>query len=201
MSFKLSNFKVSNEEKHPVIAGLLALAGVAVVFGLAAGVIAIAASFAFGGGGDKNTSATPGNTGSSLYLPSPKPTKTATGPLITLAPAPSESAAASAKPTATPTPTATKKPKEEAIALSTGQAQVSSMGRIDLLGVYPEGEGAVLQVQRKEAGKWVDFPVTVGVSGGQFSTYVETGRAGKQKWRVRDTESGKTSNAVAVTVG
>ena len=66
------------------------------------------------------------------------------------------------------------------------------MGRIDLTGTYPTGEGAVLQVQRATGpgdDSWVDFPVTVTVSGGQFSTYVQTGRTGPNRFRVIDTDS------------
>jgi hypothetical protein len=76
------------------------------------------------------------------------------------------------------------------------------MQQIDLTGVYPGGEGAILQVQRKLDGKWQDFlSVDAAVSGGQFSTYVQTGQLGVQKFRMRDTTSGKVSNVVSVTVG
>ena len=59
-----------------------------------------------------------------------------------------------------------------------GRPRSARWARIDLTGTYPTGEGAVLQVQRATGpgDSWVDFPVTVTVSGGQFSTYVQTGR-------------------------
>jgi hypothetical protein len=76
------------------------------------------------------------------------------------------------------------------------------MQRIDLTGIYPGGEGAILQVQRKLDGKWQDFlSVNVAVSGGQFSTYVQTGQTGQQQFRMRDTSSGLVSNVVRVQVG
>jgi len=75
------------------------------------------------------------------------------------------------------------------------------MARIDLSGVYPQGEGAVLQVQRMTPDHhWEDFPVTAAVSGGTFSTYVQTGRPGAQRFRVRDSDTGRVSNVVKVTV-
>ena len=54
------------------------------------------------------------------------------------------------------------------------------MEQIDLTGVYPGGEGAILQVQRFEGGKWEDFPVTASVSNETFSTYVQTSQTGRQ---------------------
>ena len=71
----------------------------------------------------------------------------------------------------------------------------------DLTGTYPTGEGAVLQVQRATDDTWVDFPVTVTVSGGQFSTYVQTGRPGPNRFRVIDTDTELASNEVTITVG
>jgi hypothetical protein len=61
----------------------------------------------------------------------------------------------------------------------------------------------VLQVQRATVpgDSWVDIPVTVTVSGGTFSTYVQTGRAGPNRFRVIDTDKEQTSNEVTVTIG
>ncbi len=75
------------------------------------------------------------------------------------------------------------------------------MEQVDLTGIYPGGEGAVLQVQRFTSGSWSDFPVTVSVSDETFSTYVQTSQSGKNRFRVVDTDSGRTSNEVTVTVG
>ena len=75
------------------------------------------------------------------------------------------------------------------------------MQQIDLTGTYPTGEGAILQVQRFEAGAWQDFPVTMSVNGSTFATYVQTSRVGPNKFRVIDTETAKLSNEVTVTVG
>lgn len=183
------------EEKHPIAAGLVALVGVGLAVGLVLGLVTLAFSqlVGIGGGGGSGTA----DGGPSLYLPTPVPTTrdsssqaspgpdTATG---TVSPSPAE-------------PTETTSSPAHEITLQAGETSVAPMDRIDLTGVYPGGDGAVLQVQRKEDGSWQDFPVTTAVSGETFSTYVQTGRSGVQKFRVKDTDSGKVSNVVSVTVG
>ena len=74
------------------------------------------------------------------------------------------------------------------------------MEEIYLTGVYPNGEGAVVQVQRFENGRWEDFPVDASVSGQTFSTYVQTAQTGVNRFRVRDTSSAQVSNEVRVKV-
>jgi len=74
------------------------------------------------------------------------------------------------------------------------------MQEIYLTGVYPNGEGAVVQVQRFENGRWVDFPVDASVSGQTFSTYVQTAHLGVNRFRVRDTSGPDVSNQVRVKV-
>ena len=75
------------------------------------------------------------------------------------------------------------------------------MEKIDLTGVYPRGEGSVLQVQRFTDGSWRDFPVTVSVSDETFTTYVQTSQGGVNRFRVVDTDSGLESNEVRITIG
>ena len=87
------------------------------------------------------------------------------------------------------------------LARSTGPTSPYADHRLRALtGVYPGGEGAVVQVQRFESGKWVDFPVDASVSGETFSTYVQTARTGVNRFRVRDTSGPDVSNEVRVTV-
>jgi hypothetical protein len=176
---------VKSDEKHPIAAAVVALVAVGLAVGLLLGAVALVASRVAGLGGDHRTDAV--DAGPSLFLPSPRATQ-ASGGTVT-----------------TPQPSAASAPKSsapaKAITLQSSQSSVSAMQRIDLTGVYPGGEGAVLQVQRKGAGGgWQDFPVTASVSGQTFSTYVQTGQSGMQKFRVRDTDSGKISNVVSVTV-
>lgn len=186
------------DEKHPIAAGLIALVAVTVAVGIVLGIVTLVGSRVAGVGGDDNRSSSADQT---LYLPTPSPTPTNSDPLVTLAPQsgtvqPTEQATPSKSPSASSSAAAKK------ITLSAGETAVAPMQQIDLTGVYPGGEGAILQVQRKLDGKWQDFlSVDAAVSGGQFSTYVQTGQLGVQKFRVRDTTSGEVSNVVAVTVG
>lgn len=185
-------------DDHPVATGLGALVGVTLVVGLVFALMAVVATQVFGLGGGSGPEATQAR--ASLYVPSPQKTKPPSGPLVTLEagntplvqPTSSASATPSASPSASP---------QNAITLRTGQQAVAPMERIYLTGDYPGGQGAVLQVQRLAGGSWTDFPVTVGVSGPGFSTYIETGQSGENRFRVLDPTSGRTSNVVRVRVG
>ena len=178
-------------EERPVLTGILALVGVALVVGLVLGGGALAASKVLGlDGGDSGTDAATSR--DSLYLPEFEETEKPSGPLVTLRPEPSSES----KPSKDAKPA---KPKND-ISLSAGQTQVAPMGQIDLTGVYPGGEGAILQVQRREGSQWDDFPVTVSVSNETFSTYVQTGQVGANRFRVVDTDTGEASNVVKVTI-
>lgn len=189
--------------ERPVLAGLVALAGVAVVVGLLGGAVVLSGSkiLGFGGGGGSSDGAA--TSGETLFIPDPVKTDAPTGPRITL----------DVDPTPTAGPDSDSDDEESAedeeekerkakqgISLSAGQSSVSAMQRIDLSGEHPSGEGAILQVQRMENGTWADFPVTVSVRGGAFSTYVMTGRPGETRFRVIDTDTGKKSKPVTVTI-
>jgi hypothetical protein len=180
--------QVTSDEKHPIAAGFVALVGVGLAVGLLLGAFTLVVSRVAGIGGDDDSAGS--GVGASLYLPTPVATKSSREPQADLPANP---------PTATaPISTA----PAQAITLQAGGTSVAPMERIDLSGVYTGGEGAVLQVQRMGTGKrWEDFPVTVAVSGETYSTYVQTGRSGVQRFRVRDSDSGLVSNVVSVTVG
>ncbi|GAA1476992.1 hypothetical protein GCM10009623_14380 [Nocardioides aestuarii] len=181
---------------RPVIYGLLALVGVAVVVGVVMGLSALAGAKVLGVDGAEEAST--GGAEASMYLPKLEKTKAADGPTMTLAPGES----APAEPDSSPSETKTKKKKAKVISLSASQTSVAPMEQIDLTGTYPGGEGAILQVQRFENGGWTDFPASpVSVSDQTFSTYVQTGQPGAQRFRVVDTDTGKTSNEVKVTIG
>lgn len=183
---------------RPVLGGLLALAGVGLVVGLVLGGVALAGVTALGLGGSEGRSGE-SSSQQSFYLPEPEETEGPDGPLITLAPETTEGSSGSSRPSE-PTSSPTEK-KEREISLSAGQTSVPPMGQIDLTGVYPGGEGAILQVQRLTDGQWRDFPVTASVSNETFATYVQTGQAGVNRFRVVDTDSGRQSNEVRVKVG
>ncbi len=180
---------MSDDEGHPVISGLAALVGVGVVVGILVSGAALAGSSMLGLDGDDG-----GGTASSqqsMYLPKPSDTLSESGPQITL------------QPGETPSGTETSAAAEQqfAISLSSAATAVGPMEEIYLTGVYPGGEGAVVQVQRFEDGKWDDFAsVDAVVSGETFATYVQTAQSGVNKFRVRDTDGPNVSNEVRVKV-
>jgi hypothetical protein len=181
---------MSDSEGHPVLSGIAALAGVGLVVGLLISGGALAASSMLGLDGDDDSSTA--SSQQSMYLPKPSFTDSPTGPLVTLQPG--EATPSATAPAAPPTP-------EFPISLSAAQTEVGAMEEIYLTGVYPNGEGAVVQVQRLENGAWEDFAtVDAVVSGETFSTYVETAQTGVNKFRVRDTDTELVSNEVRVKV-
>ena len=179
---------VDNNDR-PVMTGLIALVAVAAVIGLIGGLAVLVGSRVLGLDGDSAVSAEDRSTSdASLYLPEPTITSETTEP------------EEPASPTVEPVdPTSSTASTE--IVLSAAQQSVAAMQQIDLTGTYAAGEGAILQVQRLEAGSWEDFPVTMTVSNQTFATYVQTSQGGKNTFRVIDTDKDVFSNEVVVTVG
>lgn len=182
---------------HPVITGIIALVAVAVTVGLVLGGGALAATRVLGIGLDEEPEIGASTRGSeTLFLPKPEPTESASGPLITLAPDPQGGPGSEP-----PSPEETSKEPKSDITLSAGQTAVGPMEQIDLTGVYPGGEGAILQVQQWTDGRWDDFPVTASVGNETFSTYIQTSQTGPNRFRMVDTDTGEASNEVRVTIG
>ncbi len=182
---------------HPIAAGFAALVGVALVIGLILGLVVLAGTKVLGLG-DESQSTTP-DSERSMYLPTPEKTAEAGEPEITLG------SGSSAKP-AEPGANGSSKPKEtkapeKAITLSASATSVGPMQQFDLTGTYPGGEGAILQVQRASGNQWLDFPATASVSGETFKIPVQTSQPGVNRLRVVDTDSGRGSNVVKVTIG
>jgi hypothetical protein len=183
---------VANRKERPILSGLVALVVVAAAIGLFLGLGAMAATnvLGLGGGGDGSQAGDE----ASMYLPEPEETTAS----------PEESPTGSEAPASSePTATTSGKPerKQKPISLSSAQSSVAPMEQIDLTGSYPGADGEIVQVQRYEGGSWESFPVTAPVNGGSFSTYIQTGQTGPNKFRVIDTSSGKKSNAITVRVG
>lgn len=177
----------------PVLWGLLSLVAVAAIVG---GVLAVGATFAtratgLASSGGSTAESTQEET---LFLPEPSETATEPGSYITLSDVPEPKPPRS---TFSETPAA----PEESITLFAGQDAVSPMQEIDLSGTYVGGDGAVLRVQQLQSGQWADFPVTVPVYGDSFSTFIQAGAIGENKFRVLDTDTGEASNEVVVTIG
>jgi hypothetical protein len=185
------------DERHPIAAGLLALLAVGLTVGLILGGAALGATQLLGVG-EEDSASDDSSSGASLYLPQPSKTGRPDGPLITLAP--TGQGTGESEPTTPDSEPSESESKESAISLSAGQTEVGPMEPIDLTGVYPGGEGAILQVQQFEGGKWTDFPVTSSVSNETFTTYIQTGAIGLNRFRMIDTDNGKTSNEVRVRI-
>lgn len=183
---------VSGDENRPVIAGLLALVSVAVAVGLIAAVALLAGTRMLGLTGGH--AVVGGDAGATLYLPPPQKTSSPSGPTITLGSEPTQSASSSV-----PSPTI-RKPKKQ-ISLQAGQTSVAPMARIDLTGTYPGGEGAVLNVQKFSNGSWQDFySVSATVTNGTFTTYIQTGTPGINRFRVVDSDTHLSSNQVTIRI-
>jgi hypothetical protein len=180
------------DEDRPVLSGLMALIGVGLAVGLIAGLAVMVGAHLAGIGGGNGTGAN-GNAGPTMFLPKPRKTSPSNGPSITLG----------TSSTATATPTAPAKPHKprRRISLQAGEQTVPPMGRIDLTGSYPSGEGAVLNVQKFSNGSWQDFySISASVQNGTFSTYIQTGTPGVNRFRVIDSDTHLASNEVRVTI-
>ncbi|MFI5622350.1 hypothetical protein ACIA03_02690 [Nocardioides sp. NPDC051685] len=194
-------------EQHPIAAGITALVAVAVGAGLIVGIGMFVGVnvMGLGGGGAADDRATDPGAGASLYAPPPKPTKTATGPAITLNASPTstpEKQAASASISPSSSKTVAARPVKKEITLQAGTVAAKPMERIDLSGIYPGGEGAILRLERNDGQGWEDFGIPdVPVTGEQFSTVIQSGRVGKHEFRMKDIDTGTYSNPVSVTIG
>lgn len=189
----------NDDEETPwtrqLLVGVVAIAVVALVLGGVVSVIALGAARVTGiDSAQSRATAKP-----SLYIPSGRPT---VGLDTYPAPSgrPSGDSSGGASQSASPSESSSPK-KPEPISLQVFPPQVSGGQRINLTGTYQSGEGSRLQVQRFENGGWTGFPVTVAVSGGQFTTYVTTSHSGVNRFRLLDPVSQRHSNPVRVSVG
>lgn len=191
---------VTDSEDKPVVNGLVALVAVAVVVGLLAGIGALIGVKMLGVGGGNGGSNEPAAQ-DSLYLPKPVATSQDPDPLLTLQPLGGDSGSSS--PSGSSTGKATKKPKpKREISLTQGATNAAPGQDLYLSGIYPGGEGAVLDVEiRVNGGAWTDFPVDVNVSDESFTTYVNTSQVGKVEFRLVDRARKVKSNVVKVTYG
>ena len=182
---------------NPVVSGLVALLAVSLAVGLILGGVALVATRMLGVGGDSSASTGATEKESAII---PRPSRTgANGPQVTLATEETDDVETDDE--TEPVESETTSKPEKTITLQAGQTAVGNFERIDLSGIYPGGEGAILQVQRMENGQWADFDATIPVSGEQFTTYVQSAQTGVNKFRVIDNATGEASNPITVTVG
>lgn len=190
---------------RPVLNGLVALVGVGLGVGLLVALVAVVGVKVLGVGGDGGDASGGTTVHDSMYLPSPVETEVSSGPLITLNtedPDDEGTGSGSDEPSEEPTTedTASESPKAGQISLQAVDTTVSSGERIYFSGVYPGGEGAILWLQRWQDGAWADFPASVGVANGTFSSYIFTGVSGLNRFRVINRDTGTVSNEIRVTV-
>ena len=171
------------ERQRQITAVVLKILGVAVSIGLAIGIGAWVLVKAIGLDSTDAAGAGPGDIASIAPLPT------------TALPVPSDSTSPS------PNPGVVTTPPSGSLYLSASPVLVKPMERINLTGQWPGHDNEGLLVQRFEDGNWADFGVQVHVNIGTFETYVMTGRAGDQRFRVYDPSTQTASNEVTVTVG
>jgi hypothetical protein len=173
--------------RRALLKALLAMAGVALLVGLVLAAAAMTVVQVTGLGNASGAAASR----PSLYMPKYHPTKSAEDTTLpSLSPSPTEHKA--------PKPSA--KPQVDKITLFAAPQKVAPGGRINLNGVYVDGEGVALQVQRKDPTGWTDFPVHATVRGGAFDTWISTTHTGVNTFRVYDVQANRASNTVDVTV-
>ena len=72
---------------------------------------------------------------------------------------------------------------------------------VRIQGTYHGGANTFLRVERREAGKWLAFPLpTKTDQSGQFTAYVEFGQPGRYQLRVLHPESGVTSKQFVLVI-
>ena len=191
--------------------GLVALVAVALGVGLVLALVALMGSKVLGVG-DDGGSADASDLGGSMYLPTPSETVDARGPQITLATEdtdePESSGTSSSDATEeseseseSASASESKSKAEGDISLQAADNEIESGEKIYFSGVYPDGEGAILWVQRWKEGSWEDFPASFTVTNGTFSSYIFTGQTGLNRLRVINKEDGTVSNEIRVRVG
>ena len=113
---------------------------------------------------------------------------------------PSQPSSSETPPTTAPSSSAT---SPRGPTLTASPASVGTYDPITLRGRFPGlASGTSLQIERRENGSWVLFPVglTSG-AGGSFSTFIQTGHTGENEFRVSVPGSALSTPTVIVTVG
>jgi hypothetical protein len=160
---------------------VLGLVAVGVVLGLLVGGLGLAAMRSAG-------------------LSGPEPTDSST-----TEPAPDRSTARQSQ-TVEPSPTEgkpTRRPRNQ-VKLTASPTAVGLLEEITLTGRFPGlTSGVTLQVQRREDGTWTDFADVTATTqeDGSFSTYVLTGQAGTNEFRLLAEATGEATPPVRVQVG
>ncbi len=175
-----------------LLTALAAMAGVSLLVGLTVGAVLLGVVKA---SGIEDARAEEEAAPQSLFIPKYEPTKAAQEDLGLPSIRPSKSPSLDGEPSESSTP------QQGEITLYVAPQAVSPGERINFNGVYVDGEGVQLQIQRREGAVWADFPVLATVQGGSFETWIMTSHTGRQLFRVFDPQANRASRPVAVTVG
>jgi hypothetical protein len=90
---------------------------------------------------------------------------------------------------------------EETIQLAELAASARPFEAVRIQGTYHGGAKTFLRVQRWERGMWLDFPLPTKTDrSGQFTAYIELGRAGRYWIRVVDPGSAVTSKPFVLVI-
>ena len=90
---------------------------------------------------------------------------------------------------------------EETIQLADLAASARPFEAVRIQGTYHGGAETFLRVQRWERGMWLDFPLPTKTDrSGQFTAYIELGRAGRYWIRVVDPGSAVTSKPFVLVI-
>lgn len=102
-------------------------------------------------------------------------------------------------PTSPTEPSETREPRDPT--LTAAPLTAGTFERVSLSGRFPGlDSGESLQVERKEGGVWALFPVTVTTDNrGTYSTSIETGHTGPNRFRVT-ADSGESTPTVVVQI-
>lgn len=108
-------------------------------------------------------------------------------------------------PTSSATPTETtspRQPRQPRPTLTASPLTAGTYERVNLTGRFPGlPAGAALQVERRQGGAWVVFPVSLTAQpDGSFATYVQTGQVGANVFRVTALGSGRSTPPVTVQI-
>lgn len=194
-------------DDRPVAAGVRALVLVAVVGGIVAAVCLAVVVRTSNIASDRAAF----DSGMKLVMPSftsePNQIQPVVLPTLSQTPAPeptdafTDSSSPDASYSAVPLPSA--QTGAFPINLQSGELNVTIL--LDLSGTYPQGEGAVLQIQQFVNGAWADFrpPGQSGqlvVGGGLFSGSITPTGKGQELFRVRNISNADVSNSVSVIV-
>ena len=183
---------------RPVITGLVALVGVAVVVGLLTGLAALVGTRIVGLGGESDSVGGRAARGAVAVPARPGPHRGGGRAPRHAGGHPEPAGRGGGAPPTSPRSRSRRRP----INLAAGATAVSGEEQLYLSGTYPGGEGSILDIEYKINDQpWREFNLDVNVSGQTFATYVYTSNAGTIKWRMWDKSRNKRSNEVTVKHG